>query len=139
MKLTAKMAMVFSLVTLASCASHTHVRPGANGIHRVVIRGVEKETVERAAIREAGSFCGTKDLSPAFVEEKTAYTGSMDESTHKMIGKVSKAASAGGGMMGVMGGQKEKNVGQGIFGAGVVGATLQDEEAYTSDMSFKCI
>ena len=139
MKLTAKLTMLFSLVILASCASHTHVRPGANGIHRVVIRGVEKQQVEQAAIREAGSFCGTKNMSPAFVDEKTAYTGSMDESTHKMIGKVTKAASVGGGMMGVMGGQKEKNVGQGIFGAGVVGSTLQDEEAYTSDMSFKCI
>ena len=139
MKFTAKMVMILSLMTLASCASHTHVRPGADGIHRVVIRGLEKEKVEQLAISEAKSYCGVKNLSPAFTEEKTSYTGSMDESTHKMIGKISKAAAAGGGMIGAMGGQKEKNVGQGVFGAGVVGSTLQDEEAYTSDMRFKCI
>lgn len=139
MKLTAKMAMILSLLTLASCASHTHVRAGADGIHHVVIRGPEKEEVERSAIREAESFCSERNLSPAFTDERTAYTGSMDESTHKMIGKISKAASVGGGMMGVLGGQKEQNVGQGVFGAGVVGSTLQDEEAYTSDMRFKCI
>ncbi len=131
--------IVLSLLVFASCASHEHVRAGANGVHRVVIRGTDKDEVERQALDEADSFCSEKNLSPAFVEEKTSYTGSMDENTHKTIGKVSKAATAAGGMMGVMGGRRESNAGQTIFGAGVVGSTLQDDDAYTADMKFKCV
>lgn len=131
---------VFALIlTLASCASSEHVRPGADGIHRVLIRGTDKTEVEQQAISEAKCFCDDRKLSPAFVNEDTKYTGSIDESTHKTIQKVSKAASVGGGMMGVLGGEKEKNVGHGLFGAGAVGSVFQDGEAYTADMKFKCI
>lgn len=134
-----KSALLLPLLSLVSCASHEHVRAGADGVHRVVIRGTEKETVEKEAISEAESFCSERKLAPAFTSEDTKYTGSMDESTHKTIQKVSKAAAVGGGMMGVMGGTKEKNVGKGVFGAGAVGSVFQDEEAYTADMKFKCI
>lgn len=130
---------VLSLLALASCASHEHVRAGADGIHRVLIRGTDKTQVEELAMREANSFCDDRKLSPAFVTEDTKYTGSIDESTHKTIQKVSKAATVGGGMMGVLGGTKEKNVGNGVFGAGVVGSVFEDKEAYTADMKFKCI
>ncbi len=127
------------LLTLISCASHEHVRAGADGIHHVLIRGTDKNLVERQAIKEAESFCDDRKLSPAFVTEDTKYTGSMDEKTHKTIQKISKAAAVGGGMMGVMGGEKEKSAGKGIFGAGAVGSVFQDDEAYTADMKFKCI
>lgn len=129
---------LFSL-TLVSCASHEHVRAGADGVHRVVIRGTDKTEVEEQALGEARSFCDQRDLAPAFVEEKTDYTGSMDEKTHKTIKKVSQAAAIGGGMLGVMGGKRESRVGQGVFGAGVVGSAFQDGDAYTANMKFKCI
>ncbi len=138
MKLINALAMV-SLLGLVSCASHEHVRAGADGVHRVVIRGTEKEAVETQAIDEAESFCSERKLAPAFVDESTKYTGSMDESTHKTIGKISKATTVAGGMIGVFGGQKERNVGKGAVGAGAVGSIFQDEEAYTADMKFKCI
>lgn len=134
-----KCALLISLLALVSCASHEHVRAGADGVHRVIIRGTEKETVERLAMNEAESFCSERNLAPAYTSEDTKYTGSIDERTHKTIQKVSKAASVGGGMMGVMGGKKEQNVGKGVFGAGAVGSVFQDEEAYTADMKFKCI
>lgn len=130
--------LVFVLI-LASCATSEHVRPGADGVHRVVIRGTDKTEVEQRAIREAKCFCDDRKLAPAFVNEDTKYTGSMDESTHKAIQKISRAAAMGGGMMGTMGGDKERSVGKGVMGAGVVGSVLQDEEAYTADMKFKCI
>ena len=132
--------IILSLFVLSSCAGHPHVRAGATGVHRVLIRGTEKETIERQAINEAENFCESKNLSPAFVSENTAYTGSMDEKTHKTIQKVSKAATVGGSMVGVMGGtNRDRRSGQGVMGAGVVGSVFQDEEAYTADMSFKCI
>jgi hypothetical protein len=127
------------MLTLASCASSEHVRAGADGINHVVIRGTDKTAVEQKAIREAKCFCDDRKLSPAFVKEEIKYTGSMDESTHKTIQHVSRAAAIGGGMMGVMGGTTEKNVGKGIFGAGTVGSAFEDKEAYTADMKFKCM
>lgn len=134
-----KNILVLSFLILASaCASYKHVRPGTEGIHRVVIRGEEKESVESAAIDEANNYCQEFDKMPAFVSEDTKYTGSMDESTHKTIKKVSTAASVGGGMMGALGGKKESNVGSGLFGLGVVGNSVLDGDAYTADMRFKC-
>ena len=101
---------LFSLILiLSSCASSEHVRPGADGIHHVVIRGTDKTEVEQHAIREAKCFCGDRNLSPAFVNEDTKYTGSINENTHKNIQKMSKAATIGGGMMGAMGGRREQN------------------------------
>ena len=134
-----KLIFLSSIVLLVSCASHEHVRAGADGVHRVIIRGTEKTNVEKLAMHEATSFCDERKLSPAYVSEDTKYTGSIDEKTHKTIQKVSKAATVGGGMMGVLGGTREKNAGEGIMGAGVVGSIFEDKEAYTADMKFKCI
>lgn len=130
--------LLLTLILIASCASHDHVRPGADGIHKVVIRGEEKDTVERMAIDEANNFCKEYHKMAAFVSESTKYTGSMDESTHKTIKTASQAAMVGGSMMGAMGGKNESNAGAGIFGLGAVGAATLDKDAYTADMSFKC-
>lgn len=130
--------LVLTLFLISSCASYDHVRPGVDGIHRVVIRGEEKEAVERDSIDEANNYCKEYNKMAAFVSEDTKYTGSIDESTHKTVKKVSNAASVGGGMMGVLGGKKESNVGSGLFGLGIVGNAVLDGDAYTSDMRFKC-
>jgi len=129
---------VFSLALLTSCASHEHVRAGADGIHRVVIRAEDKVSAERQALSEAESFCDQYKKMPAFVSEETKYTGSMDEKTHKNIKRVSDMAGVGGGMMAVFGGEKESNVGKGLMGAGAVGNASLDGDAYTSEMKFKC-
>lgn len=134
-----KFMFLVVLVVVSGCASYEHVRPGADGVHHVIIRGVDKTDVEKEAIGEAKAFCDDRKLSAAFVQEESKYTGSMNESTHKNIGKVSGAAAAGGGMMKVLGGSKEKNIGEGLFGAGAVGTMFQDKDAYTADMKFKCI
>lgn len=133
-----KILIFLTVLFLSSCATHHHVRPGTDGIHRVIIRGEEKEVVEREAINEANNFCDEYNKIAAFVNEETKYTGSMDESTHKTIKKVSNAAMVGGSMMGIGGGKTESNAGEGIFGLGAVGAATLDHDAYTADMKFKC-
>ncbi len=132
------MKKILVLLFVTSCASYENVRPGADGVHRVLIRGTDKSEVERAAIEEAKDFCKEQSKYPAFVEENTKYTGSMNENTHKTIQKVSKAAQVGGAIAGVSGGRNESNAGKTIFGLGSVGSVFQDEEAYTADMRFKC-
>jgi hypothetical protein len=133
-----KSLMLFCLIVLAACASHKDVRPGEDGVHRVVVRGYEKSSVERSAIKQANRFCKKSDKYAAFISENTKYTGSMEEKTHNTVKKVSRAATVGGGMMGVMGGAAESSIGEGIFGAGVVGQAFLDDDAYTADMKFKC-
>lgn len=130
--------LLLTLAFIASCASHEHVRPGADGIHRVIIRGEEKEEVERQAMSEANDFCDQYKKVAAYVGEETKYTGSVDESTHKTIKKASQAAMVGGSLMGMAGGKKESNVGAGLFGLGAVGSATLDKDAYTADMKFKC-
>lgn len=133
------LSLIFLTLLAASCASYDHVRPGADGVHHVLIRGTDKTEVETQAIEEANDFCGEKDQKAAFVQEDTKYTGSMKESTHKAIKKISEAAQVGGSMATVFGGKKESNAGKTAVLGGVVGETFQDNEAYTADMKFKCI
>jgi hypothetical protein len=69
---------VASLFTVG-CAHHRDVRPGAEGIHRVVLSSDNDDDAERDAISQAETFCEKRGKSPAFVNEEKKYTGSMDE------------------------------------------------------------
>jgi hypothetical protein len=129
---------LISLALMIGCAHHRDVRPGADGIHRVVTRGPEKEDVERDAISQANHYCGQFEKSAAFVKEETKYTGSMDEDTHNTLRTASKAAAAVGGSMQVFGGGNERNAGQVATGGGMAGGIMTGGDAYTSDMRFKC-
>ena len=128
----------FAFLTLVSCAHHRDVRPGADGINRVVLRGPDREPIERSAISQANHFCDQTKKTPAFVTETSKYTGSGDEANHKMMRRASEAVTAGGGMVAVFGGNNERNAGRMASGAGVVGGIMTDQEAYTVDMAFKC-
>lgn len=131
-------AFFSSLVLTSGCAHHRDVRPGADGVHRVLARGAEKEQVEQDAIKQANHFCKERNLSAAFVSEDTKYTGDMDESTRNTIRQASKAVGAVGSGMSVFGGNTEKNAGQVAMGAGAAGHIYTDDNAYSSDMKFKC-
>lgn len=134
-----KIGMFAALLLLASCAHHRDVRPSADGIHRVVTRGPDKDEVERDAISQANHYCSERNKqSAAFVSEGTQYTGSMSESAHKTTRNASKAATVVGSGMGVFGGQNEANAGAVVGGAGVVGNIMTGGDAYTTEMRFKC-
>lgn len=120
------------------CAHYPDVRPGENGVHRVIIEGAEKESAEREAIRQARSYCDDKKMEAVFLNEDTKYQGSMNENDRKTIRNASKAAGAVGGAMGVFGGENERNAGAVIGGAGGVGTIMTGEDAYRSEMKFKC-
>ena len=132
-----KALFVFGILLLSACAHHRDVRPGADGIHRVVVQTDDKEQGSRNAISQANHFCEQSKRHAAFIEENQKYTGSMDESTYKTSKALSKAASAAGGTVYVMGGKKESNLG-GIVGAGgaIAHGALGNE--YKVEMKFKC-
>ncbi len=126
-------------LSLASCAHHRDVRAGADGVHRVVLRGPDRAPLEESAISQANHYCDQFKKSPGFVSEDSKYTGKGDEENHKMVRGATKAVTAGGGMMSVFGGQNERNAGNVAVGAGVMGGIMTDQEAYTVDMRFKCL
>ncbi|MEN0058591.1 MAG: hypothetical protein AAGB31_07135 [Bdellovibrio sp.] len=127
-----------SVLFLTACAHHPDVRPGTNGINRVVIASENTEEGSREAIRQARSYCKEQgNLSPAFIEENSQYKGDMEEKNYKMAKKASKAAKVLGGTTYVLGGQNESSAG-GIVGLG--GAVADDVlgKGYNVEMKFQC-
>lgn len=122
---------------IGACAHHPDVRPGANGIHRVVIATDDNEEGSREAIRQANSFCEERHLSAAFIDENSQYKGDMEEGNYKMAKKASKAAKIIGGTTYALGGKTESNAG-GIVGLGGVVADGVLGKGYNVEMKFKC-
>lgn len=127
-----------SLVTLlGACAHHKDVRPGADGIHRVLVSTDDQEEGARNAISQANHYCKESNRSAAFISEDKKYVGSMDEDTYKTAKAISKAAAAAGGTVYAMGAKKESNVG-GIVGMGGGIANNALGKGYNVEMKFKC-
>ncbi len=133
-----KLAAIAVVIVLASCAHHKDVRPGADGIHRVIIQTTGDESEKRGAIDQANHFCKERNQYAAVITEEQKYTGQMDEKSYqntKVAAKVLKTVGSGAY---VFGGSKESNVG----GIGVLAGQAADSASgngYTVDMKFKCM
>ncbi len=128
-----------SLMTLvSSCAHHKDVRPGADGVHRVLVTGEDGEQGARNAISQANHFCAEQKKTAAFLDEKQAYTGTMKEEDYKTAKTVAKVAQAAGGAVWVFGSQAARPVG-GIVGVGGGIANGAIGNGYSVDMKFKCL
>ncbi len=133
-----KTSILISLILLlVSCGHHRDVRPGASGLHRVMVRSEEKETGEQEAIQQANHYCEEYEKRAAFVSERTHYSGDVDEETYKRGKALSRFVKTAGSGAYIYGGKKERNAG----GVGAVGGTALDSglgKGYTTDMSFRC-
>ncbi len=132
-----KLIFLISLIMLVSCGHHRDVRPGASGIHRVVVRGEYKESAEQEAIRQSNHYCKEFDKSAAFVSEHTKYSGDVDEQTYKTGKVLTRVIRSAGSGAHIYGGKKERNAG----GIGALGGVAGDAglgNGYTSEMSFRC-
>lgn len=137
-KVIIKLAVVTAVITLASCAHHKDVRPGVDGVHRVVIQTTGSEAEKREAIDQANHFCKERNQYAAFITEEQKYTGQMDEKSYQNTKVAAKVLKTVGGGAYVLGGKKESNVG----GVGVLAGQAADSaigEGYTVDMKFKCM
>jgi hypothetical protein len=126
-----------SVLGLGACAHHRDVRPGTEGVHRVVITTEDTDEGARDAIAQANHYCKQYDKSAAFIDENKKYTGSMKESDYKTAKTASKVASGVGGAAYVFGGKNEKTAG-GILGLGGGIANAALGNGYTVEMKFKC-
>ena len=135
-----KKAFVLSLAVLglASCAHHQDVRPGANGVHRVLIHTDDSEVGSQEAIRQANNYCEEKKKSAAFLDENKKYVGDMDEKTYNQGKRISKVAQGIGGAAWVFGGKNESKAG-GLVGMGGAVGDQALGKGYTVEMKFKCM
>lgn len=131
---------IFAALFLAGCAHHRDVRPGADGIHSVRTREPNKERAERSAISQAEHYCESMgDKHPAFFNENTKYTGTMDEGTRDTVNKASKAAMILGGAAGTMGrSSSTRGAGTVVGAAGTAGHVMTSGDDYEAEMKFKC-
>ena len=132
------LAAIAAVITLTSCAHHKDVRPGADGVHRVIIQTTGDESEKREAIDQANHFCKEQNKYAAFVTEEQKYTGQMDEKSYQNTKVASKVLKTVGSGAYVFGGSKEKNAG----GIGVLAGQAADSaigQGYTVDMKFKCM
>ncbi len=127
-----------SLLFLGACAHHRDVRPGVEGVNRVVIKSDDQDEATRDAISQANHYCKEKNnTSAAFIDENKKYTGDMDEKTYKNAKRATTVAKTVGGTVWAMGGKKESGLG-GIAGIGGVAADEALGKGYTVEMKFKC-
>ncbi len=131
------LALVIATILFSACAHHNDVRPGVEGLHRVVIETDNQDGGTRQAIRQANHYCKTLGKTAAFVDEQKKYTGDMDEQKYKDAKKLSKVAQVAGGATYVMGGRRESGIG-GVVGLGGAVADAALGKGYTVEMKFKC-
>ena len=126
------------LFILASCASHRDVRPGED-VNHVVVRAQERRQAEQSAIKQAENYCQESNRHAVFVkEEKTQYTGTMDEGTRDTVHKASTAAMILGGGVGAATQGSARAGGSVLGSAGVLGHAMTNGDDYVADMSFRC-
>lgn len=131
------LALLMSLFVFG-CAHHRDVRPGAEGVHRVVVLSEDSEEGARDALSQANHFCEKRGgLKAAIVDENKKYTGDFDEQTYKTGKAASRAAKVVGGTTHVLGGRRERNAGGVVALGGIAGDAVLGK-GYTIEMRFKC-
>lgn len=126
-----------SVLLLSSCAHHRDVRPGDDGVHRVVVQATDTEEGAREAVSQANHFCEKRKQYAVFLKEEQKYTGDMDEQTYKNARRATKVAQVAGGAAWVFGGKRESTIG-GITGVGASAANAAIGEGYNVEMQFRC-
>jgi hypothetical protein len=131
------LSLTIVLLWLSGCAHHRDVRPGVDGIHRVVVAAEDEDKGARNAISQANHYCKQFDKSAAILQEEKKYTGTMEESDYKTAKTVSKVAQGIGGAGAVFGGHNERVAG-GILGIGGSVARGAIGDGYHVEMRFQC-
>lgn len=125
-----KHVVVFTVLALvfAACSSaKVRILPGENGVNKVVSADIEREDAEEAALEEANKYCEKRGKHMFVVrEDKTAYKGSMNETTRKGV----RAASRTAVMVGQAGGVLSQ--------AGMGGYSATNDRDYEATFQFRC-
>lgn len=129
----------FLMFTIAACSTaKVRILPG-EGVNKVVSTDYEKDDAEEAAIKEATEYCEKQHKRVAFVnpDNKSQYTGKMDEGTRNTVRKASKTAMILSGPVGV--GTNSGAAGGILGGAGIIGHEMTNDRDYKAEWNFKCL
>lgn len=131
------LGLVLLMIFGIACAHHRDVRPGVDGVHRVVLQTDDVDAATRKCIDEANHYCKQKNQEAAFITEDKKYTGDMDEKDYKNAKRVTTVAKTVGGAVWVFGGKRESALG-GLAGLGGAAGDAALGNGYTVEMKFKC-
>jgi hypothetical protein len=131
-----KIILITTLTVLSSCAHHKDVRPGADGIHRVVVKA-DGDEGQRNALDQAKDYCDQFNKSIGIIEEKQTYTGRADQDTYENGKAIANVLKTVGGVTSVFGGKAERDAGHVGIVAGA-GTDAAFGKGYTVEMKFKC-
>lgn len=125
-------------VFAVSCAHYEDVRPGARGVHKVMLRTDNRDLGEREALVQAGYFCKERKRSIAILSESSKYKGEMSEKKYRNSKIDAKGAAAVGSTLFFHGSGLTSAAGAAL---GIGGAMANDSlgNAYTINMKFRCI
>lgn len=132
LKLSVLGALLFS-----ACAHHRDVRPGEDGLNRVVLMTQDKNYDGRDALSQAEHYCEGSKKRPVVVSEENKYIGTMDENSYNTMQTGAKVAQAVGSAGYVFGGKNERDAG-GVVGLGGAIAQGAIGNGYRYEMKFKC-
>jgi hypothetical protein len=90
--------LIMTAFLFTACAHHRDVRPGVNGVHRVVLQCDDRQQGAREAISEANHFCEQNGRHAAFLKERQKYSGSMDENSYRTAKGITRGARTAGVM-----------------------------------------
>lgn len=135
--------LIVGVLVLSGCAHHKDVRPGGDGIHRILVEAEEQEDASRDALSQAQHYCESIDKkTAAVINEKSTYIGSIDENTRKTVKQVSTAASMVGGVVaghGFISGDKgARDAGLVTQVGGAAGQAVTGGKNYRFEMTFRC-
>lgn len=129
--------LICALYFVGACAHHRDVRPGSDGVNKVIIMNSEKNFDGRSALSQAEHYCKEVGRQPSIMTEVNQYVGSMDEKDYNNLKTGAKVAQTAGSVGYVFGGKKESDVGA-VVGLGGVVADQVAGEGYRYEMTFKC-
>lgn len=130
-------ALCISFLFGACSTAKVRILPGEDGVNRVVSRDIEGDGAEEAAVEKAKKYCEEQGKQMYVVKEnKTNYTGSMNENTRKTVRNASKAAMVLGGPAGMA--TDSVGIGGAVSGAGMAGYSMTSDRDYTAEFQFRC-
>ena len=130
--------LIVSGILFVGCAHHPDVRPGVDGVHRVVIKSDDIDNAQQNALSQAKDFCDEKHKEFAVLDESSKYVGSMNEDDYRTGKVISKTATGLGAAATFFGGKNESAIG-GIIGLGGAAADKALGNGDIVEMKFKCL
>lgn len=134
---------IFASLLLFSCAHHNDVRPGADGVHRVlIVDGEDQGEQSSNVMSQANHFCKEQKKFPAVISEERTYVGkAVDEETYnkgKMASRAAQTVSDGMWMMGANSGDDKKTKQGAAVGVGGEAVDAALGAGYQYEMKFRC-